>query len=218
MDKSPTGADSDPTARAAASGTSRSRGAWPGHELLGGGSARVVLASISEGDPLGIYPRCLERMRSRAQLVSLDRLYRRCLARTAHAAPRYEGSPPLDAWLADRVEEAMADLVQEDREEERLGVPPAEPRDPRYAFVADALGVEPGLARLACIVFNDLGEDVRRTFWDVVIEGKSVHRYVAEGHGPPERVKELLRRGFLALSLLENEGDAEPKEGQDHGR
>ncbi len=174
---------------------------FPGAELLGAGAPRDVLARLAAGDPLGLRERCLGRVKQRALLVAQDRLVQRSLARVAHAAPAYAGAPPLGAWLAARIDDAIADLVNEDREEERFGIPPTEPWDPRYAFLGEALGIEPGLARRACIAFNDRPDDVRRAFFAIVVEGVSLRRFVVAGHGAPDAVLERLRAAFLALAL-----------------
>jgi hypothetical protein len=98
-----------------------------------------------------------------------------------------------------RIDEALEDLVEEDREEETSGLPPTIPWDPRFAFLSEILGLEPALARRACLRFNLLPDDVRRTYFAVVIEGKTMRRYVAEGNGPPSQVREYLKRALGAL-------------------
>ena len=50
-----------------------------------------------------------------------------------------------------------------------------------------------GRSRLACCVLNNLPEETRKAFHAYAMEGKTVNRYVAEGNGPPERMKRLLR-------------------------
>ena len=186
---------------------SRSESELSAAELLSAPSPSAVLERIADGDPLALYDRALAAIRRRAVLVSIDRVFQRALARTAHAAARYAGEP-LDPWLEERVADSLADLLDEDREDERSGLPPGEPWDPRYAFLSEALGIEPGLARRACIVFNDLPDPERTAFYRIVVEGLPVNRFVAQGNGPPQRVHALLKRAFLALSLLSSPDDA----------
>ena len=170
---------------------------YPGAELLRGDSARRTLARIHDGDPLGLGPRCSERLRERAILLGGERVLARALVRVALRAPTYEGVPPLELWLEQRIDRAIDDL---------LGEPPAETGDAHFAFLSETLGVEPPLARKAAIVFNDLPATIRRTFWEIVVQGKTVRRWVAEGHGPPEYVKSELN---YALGMMSSLGDAD---------
>jgi len=83
-----------------------------------------------------------------------------------------------------------------------------------YALFAERTGIETGLARLACLALNDLPEETRLAFYAVGIEGKTVHRYVAEGHGPPDRVRSLLRSAALSVLLILEEGRLDDDRGE----
>jgi hypothetical protein len=172
---------------------------FPGSEILSQESPKRVLSRLVDGDPLEIQARCKEHVYDQAWLLSVSRVHLRSVARIAHAAMRYRGEPALDAWLKERVEQSTLELLEEDLEEERVGIPPAEPWDPRYAFVSEALGIEPTLARRACVEFNLLPHEVRCAYFAVVVEGKTIHRHVAEGHGPPDQARSHLK---LALRTL----------------
>jgi hypothetical protein len=177
--------------------------AFPGSEILHQPSTREVLRKILEGDPLGIAERSSLRLKERAILLDTARLTLRAMARAAYRARSYQGDPPLADWLTQRIEESMRDLIEEDRESERAGVPVGNDPEARFAFLSETIGVTPTIARRVCVVFNDLPDERRHAFWSMVIEGKSLNRYVAEGHGPPDQAKEHLKQAFLALSLLE---------------
>jgi hypothetical protein len=41
--------------------------------------------------------------------------------------------------------------------------------------------------------------ETRRAFFAIAVEGKSIHRYVAEGNGPPQLVRERLDAALRAL-------------------
>jgi hypothetical protein len=179
---------------------------YPGAELLRGESPRQILRRIHEGDPLGLAPRCFDRLQGRAILLVGDRLLARALVRVALQAPGYDGVPPLDRWLEQCIDWAIDDLLGENADAEHRGDPPTETGDPNFAFLSETLGVEPPLARKAAIVFNDLPPAIRRTFWEVVVKGKTTSRWVAEGHGPPEYVKEQLA---YALGMVSSLGDAD---------
>lgn len=181
-------------------GKREEREPFPGWSLLRGDSPVQVLDRIVDDDPLEIYLVCEERLRVRAILLDEHRLTMRAMARTAYLAPRYRGEPPLPEWLAARVDEAIQQLVDEDLADELRRVPVEEPWDERYSFLAEAIGAKASVARTLCVRFNGLADEVRHAFHNVAIQGKSLHRYVAEGHGPPARVKELLRRAAEAFA------------------
>ena len=173
-----------------------------GPELLRDGTTREVLRRIWEGDPLKIGDLCEERLDERALLIDVTRAQSRAMALVAHASARFDGQKPFALWLRERVDAALDDLMDEDGEEERAGVPASEPWDPRFAFLSEVLGIEPGLARKACVLFNALPLSERRAFWAVVVEGKSLARHVAEGHGPPELARARVEHAILTISTL----------------
>jgi len=178
---------------------SRDDSGFPGSDVLSRRSPREVLERLVDGDPFEIRARCVERIHAEAVMVCVRRLHLRSVARVAYAASRYRGEPALDAWLAEHIAFSLRELLEEDREEERLKIPPSRPWDPRYAFLSETLGVEPTLARRACVDFNLLPHDVRCAYFAVLVEGKTIHRYVAEGHGPPDRVRARLKRALQTL-------------------
>ncbi len=199
--------DADSISRRWRAGSDDSRD-WPGRALLGRRNAREVISRLTDGDPLEIRARCIARIEHHARFIDVRRLQLRAVARIAHAAPRYSGEPALDPWLEERIDAAIEDLLNEDAEEDRSDIPATEPWDPRYAFVSETLGIEPALARRACIAFNDLPTDVRRAYFATVVAKKTIHRYVAEGNGPPEKVKGQLQRVLDAIRAA-----IEPREG-----
>jgi len=50
------------------------------------------------------------------------------------------------------------------------------------------------------VAFNFLPDRVRGAYFAVLVQGKTVNRYVAEGHGPPERVKADIEMALRAIS------------------
>ena len=186
---------------------------YPGKDILGGRSPREILRKIGDGDPLEIGARCLEHVPKLAVLVDFRRVMIRTMARAAHAAPRYRGEPPLDEWLRKMIEISVKDLIQEDVNEENAGIPPSQPWDPRFAFISETFGVEPAAARRAAIAFNVLPAEVRKTFFAIAVDKKTVNRYVAEGNGPPDKVRAYIRQAIDAISG--HLGDGPWKEGLD---
>ncbi len=187
---------------------------FPGWSILRGDSPVRVLDRIIDDDPLDIYLVCEERLRMRAILLDEHRLTLRAMARTAYLAPRYRGEPPLAQWLAERADDAIQELVDEDSADELRCAPVEEPWDERYSFLAEAIGATASVARTLCVRFNGLADDVRHAFHNVTIQGKSLHRYVAEGHGPPARVNELLRRAAEAFADGTDLNPREPDTGE----
>ena len=183
-------------------------------ELFAGGSPREVLGRLLDGDPLDIGERTRLRLKAKALLLDAERWTLRSMARVAFAAPRWDGTSALLEWIDQQVDRAASDLLDEDRA--ALHQPPAqEESDSRYAFLTQALGIEPEIALRACVVFNDLPDHVRRAFWALVVEGKSFARCVSEGLGTREQVQADGRRALTALSQLSDPDEPQVAGGQD---
>ena len=171
-----------------------------GSSLLRGGNAREILERILDGDPLELEARCRERIERRAYLLDLGRLHLRVVARVARAAPSWNGTPSLADFIMERIEYSMQELIQEDREEELSGSPAADPHDPRFRLLVETLGIPIALARRASLAFNYLPERVRCAYFAVLVQGRTVNRYVAEGHGPPGKVKADIELALKTIS------------------
>jgi hypothetical protein len=184
------------------SGAAEDLGAYAGADILSGASPRRVLQRVVQGDPLGLDERCLERLRHHATLLSCDRLYERAAAWVAHQSRAYRGQPELGVWLDRCIDRSIRSLLEEDLEAERVGLPFRTDEDSAYEFLSDALGIEPPVARRCALVFNHLPVPVRRTFWSMVLQRKSLHRAVAEVHGPPERARARVRYALGMMSTL----------------
>jgi len=178
---------------------------FQGSELLAGDSPAAILDRIARGDPLGIEARCKRHSSENALLLDSERLITRALAHTARRAVGYRGEPPLDSWLADRIEDAAAELLSEDVEAVR-NQDPIDRSDLRYRFLADALGVDAHVALRATAAFNDLPPDVRRDFWAVVREGKTIQATVTASGRARAAVARNVKRGILTISLLRDPG------------
>lgn len=140
--------------------------------LLLGASPREVLARITTNDPLRLRPAVVERLRQRYQLLDAGRVHLRCLALCAREACRYQGEPPLDEWLSARVDDAVEQILNED---------PSEGSDAgAWGPLAEPLDLDPGDARVACSVFNNLPIEERRAFFRLVIEREEPDRVANE--------------------------------------
>jgi hypothetical protein len=195
---SPSGAPANGAERTVAAAA-----AFPGAELLSSGSAEEILARILVGDPLGVVDRARAWLDTHAFLIDSNRLGLRAMAHAAHSAKRYRGKPDLHTWLELLMERSVKELVDEDREDERNGVPVVADEVAPYAFIADALGIESALARRACVIFNGMVEYDRQVFYATSVLGKSVHRHVSEGFGPPARAEAALQRVLSRLNSID---------------
>jgi len=185
-------------------------------EILRRRSPREILAALVDGDPLEIAPRVRQQIEDSALLVDPRRLLLRSLARIAHAAPRYSGTPPLTAWIEQRIVQSIDELLAEDRELVRDGTPVPSTSDTRYAYVSEILGLEPDQALRPCVAFNALPREVRSAWFAVAVAGKTVNRYVAEGHGPPENVRAHLKQALRTIARATTRRPR-PQEEEDHG-
>ncbi len=74
---------------------------------------REALARIVAGDPLRIGPACRRRLAERQPGLDPGRVLARALARAAHGAPGFRRGQALAAWIGERVDEAIDDLLEE---------------------------------------------------------------------------------------------------------
>lgn len=88
----------------------------------------------------------------------------------------------------------MKELVEEDRRGDQLGSPVDDPND--YLILTARIELEPVEARARCVAFNELPEEIRRTY--VFVSGEhGTFADAAEAAG----VSEAVVRGRLAQAL-----------------
>lgn len=190
--------------------SARGRKDW--RRVLSAASPREVLARLMNGDPLGLAETIEARLRERAFLLDADRVFLRSAARCARFAVRYRGDPTLERWLAERVDEAIGDLLDAEREAERTGAEPAPEQLAVFETLARPLGIEPLSALRACAAHNRLPLEERRAFRELVIEGRSLDELAQGGPRSAPAIARAARRGLDALlqvvatSAAEEEG------------
>jgi hypothetical protein len=169
------------------------------------GDAAERLRRIEDGDTLEIAARTQRRLRAECLFLEPERLILRAMARTAILAPKYEGTPPLDEWLDKIVVLAIEDLLREQEHEEDRGLDVMDSLDRNFYLRFSVIAKIPSRhGRLACLVMNQLPPEDRRTFFAVIVEGKGINRWVAEGNGPPQRIQRSLRNtGLKVLGAIE---------------
>ena len=166
--------------------------------LLTGTSPAAILGRIVDGDPLGLEPRCRKYLREWAVLIDLERLFARTAARIAYHAYRENGTAG-DEIVEDCLANAVEELLTQDRDGEDYGFASEDSED-RARFLAETLGIQFTDARGACVAFNDLSPEIRRCYWENVVEGRSIERCVSMGLGSTEAVTANVRHALETLS------------------
>jgi hypothetical protein len=104
--------DTAPPAPAARPLPMTPRQAARARRVLAAGSSARVLAALDAGDPLEIGQRVRLCLRRGAWLVDPEALRRSALARIALEAGGWSGRPPLEVWLDDHIEAALAEHLE----------------------------------------------------------------------------------------------------------
>jgi hypothetical protein len=186
------------------SGAAQAPPVSPRQRLLSGPSPGAILERIVDGDPLGLEARCRKYLREWAVMIDLERLFARTAARISYHAWRENGTAG-DDIVEDCLANAVEELMTQDRDEIELGEPIADDEG-RYSFLTETLGLDPESARIACVAFNDLPPDVRRCYWEVAVEGRSIERCVSLGLGDALTIDENVRRALRAISGYKGSG------------
>lgn len=186
------------------SGAPRPTPASPSESLLSGPSPGAILERLVDGDPLGLEARCRKYLREWAVLIDLERLFARTAARISYHAWRENGTAG-DDIVEDCLANAVEELMTQDCDGLELGEPVPE-EEGRHSFLLEALGIGRENALAACVAFNDLPPDVRRCFWEVVVEGRSIERCSSLGLGDARNIDDKVRRALDAISGYKGAG------------
>jgi len=167
-------------------------GATRARELLRG-TAREILARIVPDDPLRLRAAAGRRIVERALLCDVERV---CLrAQVLCALAGWDGTGDFERWRAERVDEALAAVLAEDRsalEQERV--------EPLTPFAAP-LALDARALASACARFNALALEERRAFHALVLDGAGPFAAgVARERGAA--LADLARRARAALQLF----------------
>lgn len=190
---------------------------WPGRALLQGASPRAILAKLCDGDPLELGPRVFEHLQASAVLVDPNRACSRAAARVAYAAMRYRGAPELGVFLRRCIEQSVAELVEEEAEDEVASLLNDDAPGAHLLFLWKLLGIEPGLARRASIVFNQQPIEVRRAFLAVAGGRMAIREYSRQDGRPEEGVRELLSQALRAMEAAIGKRGLSVEGWDDHG-
>ena len=196
-----------PRASRGAAGIGLQDGSGP---ILGGGSPRVLLARLVDGDPLGIRARVGKHLRREALFLDVDRVTLRALTLCALEAARAPGpgdpgarAGDLAAWLDERVDRATRAVQREDLTgppvlpDGRESSSPSVARAPDvHDQIARALGLEPAATRAACTALNLRPAEERQALQAWLVERASLDA-VASAFGVS--ASEIARRTRRAL-------------------
>jgi hypothetical protein len=176
---------------------------------LAGKPAAEVLARLSGGDPLRLYPLCARRIREGFFVLDPERVFERALAMVAVGIEIEGEACTRPEWLTHTLDRAIARTLEQDREEERAGLPPEDPEQ-RFALFIEVFFLEPPLARLAAVRLNGLEERVRKAFQLLLVEGRPLEECLELGLGPPERLQADILEALEAIGLIDEHGFGEP--------
>ena len=132
--------------------------------LLSGASPREVLARLLAGDPLGLRARVALALADHGYVFDPDRVLLRVAARVARFSARYRGQPELDTWLRGNIDEALIELVEDDREGSDAGAASS------LAVLAQPLGLSAQILHRATIALHARPLEERRAFRRLVLE------------------------------------------------
>ncbi len=153
---------------------------------------------------------CQGVLREKAVLMDVDYLCQRSaevLARESVLAPErpWHADFPLDRdWVVDRVAEALEDILLEDEEDYRDGLPVSEGSEFHHFCLVYFYGIDPARALDASVRFHRLCEETRCCFFALIVEQRSVERCIADGFGPHFRLKAHVQSALKALLFLED--------------
>lgn len=175
--------------------------------LVRRGPATQVLEQLQAGTEHWIHPRVSLRLRARALLLDVDRVYGRVLVQIARLGPTYDTTQSLDAWLTARIDEAAASIKRQDEEDEASGIPFSAEETQHFGFLSDCFGIPPEQVRRSSVAFHNLCEWDRQALFAMLVEGRSMQELLDTGFGPRERLRERVVR---SLKVLIHATDAEP--------
>jgi DNA-directed RNA polymerase specialized sigma24 family protein len=166
------------------------------NEPLLAGSPGEVLARLLDGDPLGLGARVTARLRERALLCDAERVLVRALALCAEEASMWPGTPCMEAWLRERIDEAIEQAIDEDQGPWNETLPA---RSSPWSVFASPLGLDAAALREGCARFNRLAPELREAFFLVVVDARAGDE-LCRARGIS--LSELGRRARQALDAL----------------
>ena len=162
---------------------------------------RQALIDFRLEDPGKLVRRLARRLREGGYLLDPARLMLGTLARIAMLQDEFDGSMARPAWIDERIDETIQQLLTQDIEDERAGLPVNEPMQARFEHLVKGLQIAPARARATCIRIHELPPIKRRVFFEIVCLLEPVRKLVEVGLGSKKQVTTHLRE---ALEFLES--------------
>lgn len=197
-------------------GGTSSPGSWP--SFLRGEDDGEVLARLSHADPLHLRERSARRLRERWFLVEPDRAYHRAVAACAYGARRESPPSDLDAWTLAKIDMAIDQILNADREAERTRPDLLEDEEKEFQLLTNCMMIEPELVRFVSVQFNALDDLARRAFFEICVEGREIPDIVESGPWDEGMLYEAIQAALAPFGLdvgseaeedLEEEGEQE---------
>jgi hypothetical protein len=149
---------------------------------------------LLEQDPFELRSRCVRCARENAVILNPKRIVVEAAALISVRARQYTGEEPIGDWVERIVEECVEELVAEQSEEERRGLPVADSPDAEfYVDLAQVLEVPIYDVRMACVTLNGMSDAHRETFHAVIVQGRSLVEWGRETGVPIQHLWQLLR-------------------------
>ena len=178
---------------------------------MSGTQPSILIGWLLDEDPLDLELRCRLRQEEAGLLISRPRMYLRAAARCAHKGFSYDAdSSPIEPWIAERIEDSIRDLLDEDQSFHRKNLPIDQPD--HYGLLMEHLGLSAETARAAHVAFNGLPQAVRSVYFRIGIQGVHPEVYATNGGGSIEGIHSdilLAVNTLLQFRLMDEEGEVQ---------
>jgi hypothetical protein len=162
---------------------------------------REIMRRLLDEDPFELRSRCIRCAREHAVILNPKRLVVEAASRISVKASGYAGEEPIGQWVERIVEQCVSELISDQSEEERRGLPvPDSPDAEFYEALAEVLQVPIYDVRMACVTLNGMSDAHRETFHAVIVQGRSLVEYSRETGQPLKYLWDLLREIGLEVS------------------
>jgi hypothetical protein len=153
--------------------------AWP--SFLRGEDDHQIIERLSFGDPLRLREGAARRLRELFFLIEPDRAFHRAVAACAHGARREQPPEDLARWALGKIDLAIEQLVNADREAESTHPELLSDEDKNFPLLTTSMMLDPELVRKATVAFNVLDDPPRRAFFQLLIEGRNPGEVIEAG-------------------------------------
>jgi len=174
---------------------------FPFFEWLGR-PAEEVYAHLLEKDPPRLREACLRVLAEECSLLDPVRLWDDTRREVAFELELSTKEDLEGDWLGERVRRSMERLLSRDRADERSGQA-FDPAD--FSYLRRIFSIAAAEARTASIAFHALPSRIRKIFFALVIEDRSLEECSAAGLGSEEELGEALWSVFAAARLVSQE-------------